>query len=58
MEADLVVLDLQSTPLMAARMQHVDSLEETLAVLMTLGDDRAVRATWIAGIKRHDRDAA
>ena len=58
MEADLVVLDLKSTPLMAARMQHVDSLEETLAVLMTLGDDRAVRATWIAGIKRHDRDAA
>ncbi len=57
MEADLVVLDLHSTPLMAARMQHVDSLEETLAVLMTLGDDRAVRATWIAGVKRHDRDA-
>jgi len=56
MEADLVVLDLKSTPLMAARMQYVDSLEEALAVLMTLGDDRAVRATWIGGVKRHDRD--
>jgi guanine deaminase len=56
MEADLTVLDLKSTPLMTARMQHVDNLEDALAVLMTLGDDRAVRATWIAGIKRHDRD--
>ncbi|GAB3032444.1 guanine deaminase [Oleiagrimonas citrea] len=56
MEADLAVLDLRATPLMAARMQHVDSLDEALAVLMTLGDDRAVRATWIAGILRHDRD--
>ncbi len=57
MEADLVVLDLRATPLMAARMRTVDSLDEALAVLMTLGDDRAVRATWVAGVKRHDRDA-
>lgn len=57
MEADLVVLDLKSTPLMAARMQYADSLEDALGVLMTLGDDRTVRATWIAGVKRHDRDA-
>ncbi len=58
MEADLVVLDLKATPLMQARMAHVDSLEEALAVLMTLGDDRAVRATWVAGRKRHQREAS
>lgn len=56
MEADLVVLDPLCTPLMRARMQQVDSLHEALAVLMTLGDDRAVRATWVAGVKRHDRE--
>jgi guanine deaminase len=56
MEADLVVLDLKSTPLIAARMQHVDSLEEALFVQMTLGDDRAVKATWAAGRLRHSRD--
>jgi guanine deaminase len=56
MEADLVVLDLHSTPLMRARMTHVDTLDEALAVLMTLGDDRAVRATWVAGVKRHERE--
>jgi hypothetical protein len=25
---------------------------------MTLGDDRAIRQTWVAGRKVHDRDAA
>lgn len=56
MEADLVVLDLKSTPLIEARMRQVDSLDEALFVQMTLGDDRAVRATWVAGVKRHERD--
>jgi guanine deaminase len=31
-------------------------LEETLFVLMTLGDDRAVRATYVAGALAHARD--
>lgn len=57
MEADLVVLDLASTPLLAMRMQHVRDVDEALAVQMALGDDRAVRATWIAGQCRYDRDS-
>jgi guanine deaminase len=47
--ADLVVLDARSTPAMAHRMETVRTLEEELFVLMTMGDDRAVRQTYIAG---------
>ena len=47
--ADLVVLDARATPAMAHRMETVRDLEEELFVLMTLGDDRAVRQTYIAG---------
>ncbi len=55
MEADLVVLDMKSTPLVTHRMAFVDSLEEALFVQITLGDDRAVQATWVAGQLRHQR---
>jgi guanine deaminase len=47
--ADLVVLDPRATPAMQHRMEIVRNLEEELFVLMTLGDDRAVRQTYIAG---------
>jgi guanine deaminase len=47
--ADLVVLDARGTPAMAHRMETIRDLEEELFVLMTLGDDRAVRQTYIAG---------
>jgi guanine deaminase len=47
--ADLVVLDARATPAMAHRMQVTRDLEEELFVLMTMGDDRAVRQTFIAG---------
>jgi guanine deaminase len=47
--ADLVVLDARATPAMAHRMEVARSLEEELFVLMTMGDDRAVRQTYIAG---------
>jgi guanine deaminase len=47
--ADLVVLDARATPAMAHRMETVRTLEEELFVLMMLGDDRAVRQTYIAG---------
>jgi guanine deaminase len=50
LDADLVVLDARATPAMAHRMEAVrDDLEEELFVLMTLGDDRAVAATYVAG---------
>ena len=47
---------LKSTPLIEYRMRFARSLEETLGVLMALGDDRAIRATYAAGRKVHDRD--
>jgi guanine deaminase len=52
-EADIVVLDPKATPLLAYRAK---SLEETLFLLMTLGDDRTVRATYVAGSLAHARD--
>jgi guanine deaminase len=48
-EADIVVLDPKATPLLTFRINRSRSLDETLFVLMTLGDDRAVRATYVAG---------
>jgi guanine deaminase len=56
MEADVVVLDLNSTPLIASRMRHCRDLSDALFVQMTLGDERAVRATYVAGRLAHDRD--
>jgi guanine deaminase len=53
MEADFAVLDPAATPLLAYRTARSGSIEETLFVLMTLGDDRAVRATWVAGREAH-----
>jgi len=48
-EADFVVLDCQSTPLLARRMAAASTLEERLFLLMTLGDDRAIVQTHILG---------
>jgi len=49
-EADLVVLDSRATPSMAHRMEAAtDDLAEELFILMTMGDDRAVAETYIAG---------
>ncbi|MFV2034852.1 MAG: guanine deaminase [Halocynthiibacter sp.] len=49
MEADLVVLDLASTPAIAQRAQRAQSPWEALFATIMMGDDRAVRAVWIAG---------
>jgi guanine deaminase len=49
MEADLVVLDMKSTPIIEYRMQYAKDFEEALFIQMTLGDDRAVQATYVAG---------
>ncbi|MGD9503035.1 MAG: guanine deaminase [Methyloceanibacter sp.] len=54
-EADLVVLDPAATPLLAFRTVRSRSLEETLFILMTLGDERAVRATYVGGALVHER---
>ncbi|WP_435274864.1 guanine deaminase [Psychrobium sp. nBUS_13] len=56
-EADFVVLDYQSTDLMRVRMNKSKDLLERLFVMTTLGDDRAIKATYVMGEQVHDRDA-
>ena len=55
-EADFVVLDYQSTDLMRVRMNKSKDLLERLFVMTTLGDDRAIKATYVMGEQVHDRD--
>ena len=50
--ADLVVLDPQATPLLKARHSLSENLHDVLFALMILGDDRAVKQTYIAGKKK------
>jgi len=55
--ADLVVLDARATAAMAHRMEAVEAdLEEELFILMTLGDDRSVKATYVQGRRMHERE--
>ena len=56
-DADIVVLDLSSRPIVAERMRRADSLWEALFIQMILADDRAVRATFVAGRKAYERPA-
>jgi guanine deaminase len=55
MEADIVVLDMKSTLIVDYRMRFVEDIHEALFVQMTLGDDRAVQATYVAGCLRYER---
>jgi guanine deaminase len=57
MEADLAVLDPNATPLLTLRNGRAETVQEVLFALMVLGDDRAIRATYVAGKEAHRRDA-
>lgn len=57
-EADLVVLDPAATPLLARRAERAESLADVLFALAVLGDERAVRATYVAGRRAHHRQRA
>jgi guanine deaminase len=57
MEADLVVLDLKSTPVIEYRMRSCEDLAEALFIQMTMADDRAVLATYVAGRLAYCRPA-
>jgi guanine deaminase len=48
-EADFVVLRPDATPLLARRMAQAETIEARLFLLMTLGDERAIEATYILG---------
>jgi guanine deaminase len=56
--ADLVVLDPSATPVLASRHDLSQSLEDVLFALAILGDDRVVRATYVAGRKLYERLSA
>ena len=56
MEADLVVLDMKSTPIIDYRMGFAKDIHEALFIQMTLGDDRAVQATYVAGELQYSKD--
>ncbi|HYM60032.1 MAG TPA: guanine deaminase [Thermoanaerobaculia bacterium] len=47
--ADFLVLDLNATPLISLRSQRATSLEDLLAGLIFMGDDRLVKKAFIAG---------
>ncbi len=49
------MLDPKSTPLIARRTALTDNLEDLLFVLMMLGDDRSVSATYILGERAYKR---
>jgi len=48
-EADMVVLNAGATPAMRLRKERVATLAEELFLLQTLGDDRTVVETYVAG---------
>lgn len=49
LEADLIALDLESTPAISQRTARADSIWEALFPTIVMGDDRAVVKVWIAG---------
>lgn len=56
-EADVTVIDLAATALIAERtaMARDQGIQELLFVLQTLGDDRMIEATYVAGEKIYTR---
>jgi guanine deaminase len=54
-EADFIVLNPDSTPLMSQRYSLCDSLQEKLFAMVCLGDDRLVEKTYVMGEKVHDK---
>lgn len=48
-DADIVVLNARATPAMDLRMERMETLAEELFLLQTMGDDRAVVETYVAG---------
>lgn len=51
LEADLTVLNLRSTPAIAQRSTRAQDIWEALFPTIMMGDDRAIRETWVAGQK-------
>ncbi len=54
-EADFVVLDYRATPILSLRLERCKHLADKLFVLAILGDDRAVKATYVLGEEAYRR---
>ncbi|VAW01614.1 Guanine deaminase [hydrothermal vent metagenome] len=50
-EADFVVLDTKATALLSRRLQGDSPIHDMLFAFCVLGDERAVRQTWVAGVQ-------
>jgi guanine deaminase len=48
-EADLIAVDLASAPAIAQRSARAEDIWEGLFPTIMMGDDRAIRAVWVAG---------
>jgi guanine deaminase len=57
-DADVVMLNAAATPAMALKMEVVKTLAEELFLLQTMGDDRAIAETYVAGTALKDRLSA
>ncbi len=55
MEADVIVLDLASTPAIAQRSARAEDIWEALFPTIMMGDDRAISEVWIGGKCSMDR---
>lgn len=51
MEADLIALDLASTPAIAQRADRAEDVWEAIFPTIMMGDDRAIAQVWISGAK-------
>jgi guanine deaminase len=49
MEADLVIINLASTPAIEQATRRAEDIWQALFPTIMIGDDRAIRATWVAG---------
>jgi len=50
-EADIIALDLTSTPVIAQRHARASDIWEAVFPTIMMGDDRAISAVWIAGTR-------
>ena len=55
--ADIIVVDPKATETLASRMELSASIDDVLFALMMLGDDRTIKATYVAGKAVHTNTA-
>ncbi|MBL4805827.1 MAG: guanine deaminase [Rhodobacteraceae bacterium] len=53
-EADIVVIDMASTPVIEQRVKRAEDFWEQIFPTIMLGDDRAISAVWVNGSNRAD----